>query len=268
MDASPFRLEAQAELDLLVQGRTRQFAFGLGALSALTGALNLVLLPYPSIRLEAAFGLLSLVALGGLGLWLRHPRPPFLVNFAGGTAALLAVTTALTHLSLHRNWENTSHLMLLGAAAGFFLFSLPWFLIIASFIGLGWIGVMAAGETPGLPLHFGLELGTALLLGLLIHLVRRGLLLRFRDLLAQTHRHEAEQARLLSELQTALDKVKTLSGLIPICAQCKKIRDDGGYWQQVEDYVHDHSEAVFSHSLCPACLAAAKAEFEAYQREG
>jgi DNA-binding response OmpR family regulator len=54
-------------------------------------------------------------------------------------------------------------------------------------------------------------------------------------------------------LRQALDQIKTLSGIIPICANCKKIRDDQGYWNQVEVYVRDHSEAVFSHGLCPEC---------------
>jgi len=54
-------------------------------------------------------------------------------------------------------------------------------------------------------------------------------------------------------LQKALAKVKTLSGLLPICAHCKKIRDDKGYWNQIEAYIRDHSEADFSHSICPEC---------------
>ncbi len=57
----------------------------------------------------------------------------------------------------------------------------------------------------------------------------------------------------MQALQTALKKVKKLSGLLPICAQCKKIRDDKGYWNQVESYLQLHSEAVFSHGLCPDC---------------
>ncbi len=57
-----------------------------------------------------------------------------------------------------------------------------------------------------------------------------------------------------NELQEALAKVKTLRGLLPICANCKKIRDDDGYWQQVEVYIERHSEAEFSHGMCPACL--------------
>jgi CheY-like chemotaxis protein len=57
-----------------------------------------------------------------------------------------------------------------------------------------------------------------------------------------------------AELQEALAKVKLLSGLLPICAHCKKIRDDEGYWQQVEIYVKDHSEAEFRHGFCPDCI--------------
>ena len=57
----------------------------------------------------------------------------------------------------------------------------------------------------------------------------------------------------MRELEDALAKVKTLSGMLPICASCKKIRDDKGYWMQIESYVRDHSEAEFSHGVCPEC---------------
>ena len=56
-----------------------------------------------------------------------------------------------------------------------------------------------------------------------------------------------------NELQKALSEIKTLSGLLPICASCKKIRDDKGYWNQIELYIRDHSEAKFTHSICPPC---------------
>lgn len=56
------------------------------------------------------------------------------------------------------------------------------------------------------------------------------------------------------ELQHALDEVKILSGLLPICMGCKKIRDDKGYWTQLESYITKHSEAIFSHGICPDCL--------------
>ncbi len=64
---------------------------------------------------------------------------------------------------------------------------------------------------------------------------------------------EIEKDKLIVELTDALNTVKTLSGLLPICASCKKIRDDKGYWNQIEAYIQTHSEAEFSHSICPAC---------------
>jgi hypothetical protein len=66
-------------------------------------------------------------------------------------------------------------------------------------------------------------------------------------------RAEMEKDNLIIELKDALGTVKTLSGLLPICASCKKIRDDKGYWNQIEAYIQSHSEAEFSHSICPAC---------------
>ncbi len=66
---------------------------------------------------------------------------------------------------------------------------------------------------------------------------------------------EAERELLINELQEALADVKMLSGLVPICANCKKVRDDKGYWTQVEAYVQKRSDAKFTHSICPDCLA-------------
>ncbi len=62
------------------------------------------------------------------------------------------------------------------------------------------------------------------------------------------------QEKLIRELKDALSNIKTLNGLLPICANCKKIRDDKGYWNQVEQYIKDHSNADFTHSICPECV--------------
>ena len=69
---------------------------------------------------------------------------------------------------------------------------------------------------------------------------------------------------IISRLKDALSKVKLLSGFLPICASCKKIRDDKGYWSQIESYVRDHSEAEFSHGICPDC---AKKVYSAYTED-
>ncbi|MBF0496986.1 MAG: response regulator [Deltaproteobacteria bacterium] len=73
-------------------------------------------------------------------------------------------------------------------------------------------------------------------------------------LLVRAIRYALERQKLLQELKEALTSVKTLRGLLPICAHCKKIRDDKGYWNQIESYIRTHSEADFSHGICPECV--------------
>jgi len=62
-----------------------------------------------------------------------------------------------------------------------------------------------------------------------------------------------EKSEAIIKLNKTLEEVKTLSGFLPICASCKKIRDDKGYWNQIEAYISEHSEAQFSHGVCPEC---------------
>ncbi len=64
---------------------------------------------------------------------------------------------------------------------------------------------------------------------------------------------EKEQKNTIDKLQKSINEVKILRGILPICSYCKKIRDDKGYWQQVEGYIRDHSEAEFTHGMCPDC---------------
>jgi len=64
---------------------------------------------------------------------------------------------------------------------------------------------------------------------------------------------ETQKEKLIIELNKALSEVRVLSGFLPICASCKKIRDDKGYWNQIEDYISEHSNALFSHGICPDC---------------
>jgi PAS domain-containing protein len=73
------------------------------------------------------------------------------------------------------------------------------------------------------------------------------------DITEYTHAYEARE-RLILELQNALAKIKTLSGMLPICSSCKKIRDDKGYWNQIENYISAHSRAEFTHGICPDCM--------------
>jgi PAS domain S-box-containing protein len=81
----------------------------------------------------------------------------------------------------------------------------------------------------------------------------QGIVLVFRDISLQ-RRSEKEKDSLIADLKAAMSRVKKLSGLLPICASCKNIRDDRGYWNQIEAYIRDNSEAEFSHSICPDCV--------------
>ncbi len=78
---------------------------------------------------------------------------------------------------------------------------------------------------------------------------------------------EAEKANLIKKLQDALSHVKQLSGFLPICASCKKIRDDKGYWNQIETYIREHSNAEFSHSICPDCTKKLYSDLESGRSE-
>jgi phosphoserine phosphatase RsbU/P len=74
-------------------------------------------------------------------------------------------------------------------------------------------------------------------------------------------------AERVAELQTALSSVKQLRGLLPICSYCKRIRGDDQYWQQVEGYIASHSEAQFSHGICPSCFVTVSAELDEISRK-
>jgi hypothetical protein len=78
----------------------------------------------------------------------------------------------------------------------------------------------------------------------------------------RTHQLRQRQQELQAKVDEAVGQIKTLRGLLPICAWCKRVRDDRGYWNQIELYVRKHSEAEFSHGICPECERKLRAEVE------
>jgi len=88
----------------------------------------------------------------------------------------------------------------------------------------------------------------------------RRILLSARSI-AERKRSQREREKLIQELQDAFAKIKVLSGFIPICASCKKIRDDQGYWNQLEAYIQSHTEAQFSHGICPDCATSLYSDY-------
>ena len=90
-------------------------------------------------------------------------------------------------------------------------------------------------------------------IGELIHNGQTSVLKGIVQDITERKEQENKQKKLMNELQEAFARIKTLSGLIPICANCKRIRDDRGYWQRMERYIEERSQAEFTHSLCPDC---------------
>jgi len=86
-----------------------------------------------------------------------------------------------------------------------------------------------------------------LLLMVVLSTVKAGWSIRARN------RAEQERERVILELRDALDNIKTLKGLLPVCAWCKSVRDDSGYWNRVEEYLQKHSDLTFTHGICPEC---------------
>lgn len=99
------------------------------------------------------------------------------------------------------------------------------------------------------------DLGRGLLIAVIIPiLLAPPLSFSFLRLLDQLDRSEAANHALVEELQETLQQVRRLGQMLPICASCKNVRDDAGYWHGVEDYVREHSSLDFSHGICPGCV--------------
>ncbi len=122
---------------------------------------------------------------------------------------------------------------------------------------------IAAGETMKTELMHRRKNGTVFPLevtAVLMEVEGHKYILGFDRDITKRRAAEEENAVLISQLRSALEGLKRLRGLLPICAWCKKVRDDQGYWKQVEKYIEDHSEASFTHGICPECLDKVKEE--------
>ncbi len=159
---------------------------------------------------------------------------PLYTALGAGAAAISALPVAVTGWALGLRG---------GILAGVIAFPLN--ILLLNLVGEpGWDAVIRSG-------------GAA---GTVVLVLIGGTVGRIRDLreklkseLDERNRLLMEREELVSELQGALSDVKTLSGLLPICALCKSIRDDDGYWDSIEKYIKDHSNAELTHGICPKC---------------
>lgn len=114
-----------------------------------------------------------------------------------------------------------------------------------------YIMMMSGEKTSSHDQADGLDAGAD---GYIIRPVSNRELLSRVKLMVRLIRAERQNDRYISELKQAIEKIKVLSGIVPICMHCKQIRDDQGYWNKLESFISKHSDAQFSHSICDACM--------------
>lgn len=257
--------EVQLRLDL-----ERPFVAGYRIAILLVTAYLVILIPYyltsstilnpRACAVVAGSGVLLLLSL--VGLLGQEERALPHAQLFGGLALAVIGLVMLTQMVLRQDLRLTAHMMLLLMGSGFVFRRARLYMVVQAGIILGWAATVAWASLPGDPVFWTIALVASLFVSLgeftiLRLLLRSQLELRLRDL-----QRQAEMEALNQELGASLERVRTLRGLLPICAQCKQVRDDQGYWQRVETYVEANTHAEFTHGLCPACADQLKAEFE------
>jgi len=169
-------------------------------------------------------------------------------SVALGAAASLAGIATLDALTGHEVHLSFLYFVPVALVAVYGSPVLAWAFCVAA-ASLWYVAELASGYTYAHPL---IPVWNAIVRLLTLSVITL-LLLRLREALRA-------RAQLVEELRESLANVRTLSGLLPICAWCKNIRDDAGYWQRVESYVQARSTATFTHGICPACAAKVRAE--------
>ena len=181
------------------------------------------------------------------------------------TGALVVSDTALTTLIIYLSGNASSDLYItyfLIVLLAAFTTSLPQLIGLSSLLCLAYGGLLffELGQTGSVSeshlLRIPILLIMAIFYGVFAETVRKerrqkaGLI----DSIAALKQAEEERERLIQQLQEAFANIKTLSGLLPICISCKQIRDDKGYWNQIDTYIRDHTDAEFTHGICPTCV--------------
>jgi hypothetical protein len=217
----------------------------------------------------------------GVGPWMILANLPtagvFLVSHLGIRQGrilarqwpLVAVTCLLTPTANHLmlvgltgRMELTSDLLLIIVAASVVSPDVRWHLAILGSCILSWVAAIFFLKPHGDLIHWSVAMLSATMVSFALHAIVRRLSWKQAVLRMRDAHLVARQRRVSRALQEALDNLRVLRGLIPICGHCKKIRDDGGYWMQVESYIEERSEAEFTHGLCPQCETHLKHEFE------
>ena len=262
--AKPSRLHQELNdvLDrLYLQGYQRAMAF-LGLFYVLHVSVYMGLFNRPSpvmVVNTLAVALLFFVSYLGIRTGIVKPKWGILLS----TLCILAAgfNQVAGRIFLGQPLRSTPLLLMLVISSAF----IPrpgWFVgMLLGFQGL-WIAGRWWEHLHDPPLYWPLAIVQTTLISFTVWFLIRGLTLELAKARVLERASSMRIRRLAARLRTAMENVQVLSGLIPICSYCKKVRTDDGFWQQVEVYVRDRSEAEFTHGICPACRETVLAEFQ------
>ncbi|MDY0298069.1 MAG: hypothetical protein RB296_12200 [Acidobacteriota bacterium] len=235
----------------LERQRKRKMLLMILVIALITTAVLGILAAVQSDWILAGIDLVMLLALAGVLIAFQHGVDHELLAYAG----LVITGTLLLALLAHGGPEHASHmwsfvfpvisLFLLGVRKGTRL-ALFFLLLVALIFLLRDSLPQITRYSWSFSLRFISAYATVLLICMIMEALRKTAFSRLEEL-------HARQENLVSELQEKIAEVRSLRGILPICSHCKKVRNDKGYWEQVEMYIQTHSDARFSHGICPEC---------------
>lgn len=189
---------------------------------------------------------------------LTHRR----IEDLGVLLVLGAVLNAVLQMVAAPTSLQTTNFMLVQVGSGLVFRSHLRYVLIQALNLLGWVALFLRVPERSAPAEWAFAMLSAVLVALAIHLFLTRTCTRMELLFGQHIILAHQRERLIRGLRQSLAQVKTLRGLVPICAHCKKIRDDQGFWHKVEQFVRDHSEAEFTHGICPDCAKTMREELD------
>lgn len=204
----------------------------------------------------ALLGIISALLLALIYKLLKNRKIPIKYTYIISISYILLASVNIFLKMFFLN-DSLIHYHLLLLIIGLCLVNLPTIMLFSITIFLLIISFTILSNTADFLTIKGLIRPTLLsvTMGVTFHFSIRNILYQLMSYKLKSQKREKEKERIIAELKEAISEIKTLSGLLPICSCCKKIRDDKGYWNKIDSYLASHSDVQFSHSICPDCVA-------------
>lgn len=247
LDSNELRDHVQSEVDRGLRDIMPARAGIVGAIYLALGVLNYLSFPDNGVLLGGMAACVGTVFVALAVFYYRSGYQAYLANWFLFAETLLLQADGMAFLVISDDVMNSYGVFVMILASGIFMSRAYWLAAAIAMISVSWLAVLLIWQIDVSATREGLMLVTSIGAATMFFYLR----LRSARRLGEA---QLKQMAYQSQLEDALLRIETLSGLLPICANCKNIRDEAGQWQQVEVYVRDHTRADFSHSVCPDCM--------------